>query len=246
MKQILNLASAAAVLLASSAASAAPVIYFGENLAPAGGVSGAPVTARNSFLAQLSGVSTESFEGFNQSDKPSSLNFNGSAGAITASFAPSSGFICASNGCSGSGRYATDGTRYFDVSSTFTATFSTAVAAFGFYGTDIGDISGSLTVELLRASGNTMLVVPNTINAPNASLLFYGIIDQANPFTGIRFGNTAAGSDFFGFDQLTVGDVQQVVPSIPEPATWMMMLMGFGLIGAAMRRKRQNVQVSFG
>ena len=34
--------------------------------------------------------------------------------------------------------------------------------------------------------------------------------------------------------------------AIPEPATWIMMLMGFGLIGAAMRRKRQNVQVSFG
>ena len=36
------------------------------------------------------------------------------------------------------------------------------------------------------------------------------------------------------------------VGAIPEPATWMMMLMGFGLIGAAMRRKRQDVQVSFG
>jgi PEP-CTERM motif len=32
--------------------------------------------------------------------------------------------------------------------------------------------------------------------------------------------------------------------SVPEPATWAMMLMGFGIIGFAMRR-RQNVRVSF-
>ena len=40
--------------------------------------------------------------------------------------------------------------------------------------------------------------------------------------------------------------VANVPGAVPEPATWMMMLMGFGLIGGAIRRKRQNVQVSFG
>ena len=45
---------------------------------------------------------------------------------------------------------------------------------------------------------------------------------------------------------IDVGTGPVVQPAVPEPATWIMMLMGFGLIGAAMRRKRQNVQVSFG
>lgn len=34
------------------------------------------------------------------------------------------------------------------------------------------------------------------------------------------------------------------VTAVPEPATWGMMIMGFGLVGGAMRR-RQNVRVSF-
>lgn len=33
--------------------------------------------------------------------------------------------------------------------------------------------------------------------------------------------------------------------AVPEPATWAMMLSGFGLVGGAMRRRRSNVQVSF-
>jgi hypothetical protein len=33
---------------------------------------------------------------------------------------------------------------------------------------------------------------------------------------------------------------------VPEPTTWAMMIIGFGLVGAAMRRRRQTVRVSFG
>ena len=33
--------------------------------------------------------------------------------------------------------------------------------------------------------------------------------------------------------------------NVPEPATWAMMIGGFGFIGAAIRRRRQKVQVSF-
>jgi hypothetical protein len=31
--------------------------------------------------------------------------------------------------------------------------------------------------------------------------------------------------------------------SVPEPATWAMMITGFGLIGAAMRRKRVTLRI---
>lgn len=34
--------------------------------------------------------------------------------------------------------------------------------------------------------------------------------------------------------------------AVPEPATWLMMILGFGLIGASMRRKKQTLQVSYG
>ncbi|RIK47675.1 MAG: hypothetical protein DCC57_14050, partial [Chloroflexi bacterium] len=37
-----------------------------------------------------------------------------------------------------------------------------------------------------------------------------------------------------------------VDPTVPEPATWAMMILGFGVIGAAIRRqRRQTVRYSF-
>jgi hypothetical protein len=243
------LAVSAAIIAMTPSAYAAPTVYFGENLTPtpAATVGGAPVTARNTFASQLSGVSTEDFEGLPGGAPPASLTFAGSAGPIVATFSPSSGIICTTNGCGGSGRFATSGHNYFDVSSTFSASFSTPIAAFGFYGTDIGDISGSLTITLIHASGpNTMLTVANTINAPDGSLLFWGVIDTANPFTGISFGNTAAGDDFFGFDDIIVGDVRQVTGGVPEPTTWAMMMLGFGMMGWALRRRAEyKVRVRF-
>jgi hypothetical protein len=38
--------------------------------------------------------------------------------------------------------------------------------------------------------------------------------------------------------------VSPLIPSVPEPTTWAMMLAGFGLVGATMRRRR-NVQISY-
>ncbi len=36
-----------------------------------------------------------------------------------------------------------------------------------------------------------------------------------------------------------------ILNGVPEPATWAMMIMGFGLIGSAMRRAKPRVAVSF-
>ena len=40
--------------------------------------------------------------------------------------------------------------------------------------------------------------------------------------------------DAFKFSSLTV----RTMPAVPEPATWAMMISGFGLVGAALRRRR--------
>ena len=51
------------------------------------------------------------------------------------------------------------------------------------------------------------------MNGLGGSVLFWGLIDTDNPFTSLTFGNTAAGTDFFGFDDMTIGSVEQVVPT---------------------------------
>jgi len=63
---------------------------------------------------------------------------------------------------------------------------------------------------------------------------------------------TVALSDYFsknpGFSHITFFDTGGVINplgGVPEPSIWMMMLLGFGAIGFAIRKQRQTVRFSF-
>jgi hypothetical protein len=211
----------------------AQTVYFGENQNPGGAVSGDPVTARAAFLAALTGVSTEDFESVAVGSSSAPLTFTGSAGNILGTL--TGGGTVANAPVTGA--YATSGTNFYDNQfNAFTISFTSAIAAFGFYGTDIGDVGESLQVTLdAGLAGERVYTVSNTVNGANGSLLFWGITDTANPFTTITFAQS--GADRFGFDDMTVGDIRQVTGGVPEPATWAMMLMGFGAMGYSLRRR---------
>lgn len=114
-------------------------------------------------------------------------------------------------------------TQYWDVGAgdtpTFTVDFSAPVAAFGFFGVDLGDGSGTLRLAF-RNGGVTVLdrEVP-LLQGPEAdgSVLFFGVIapSEADRFDQVQFNSTALpgqGVDYFGFDNLT---------TVPEPsAAW--------------------------
>lgn len=57
---------------------------------------------------------------------------------------------------------------------------------------------------------------------------------------GVTFAGTAMSVDFggvanqAGFDNITLGSA---TPGVPEPATWALMIGGFAMVGAAMRRR---------
>ncbi|MEA2093731.1 MAG: VPLPA-CTERM sorting domain-containing protein [Pseudomonadota bacterium] len=82
----------------------------------------------------------------------------------------------------------------------------------------------------------TNLIIPNTVNAPDGSLLFYGFTDTSNSYTSVVFGNTAAGTDSFGFDDMVIGDLGQVVVPVPA-AVWLFGSGLLGLVGMARRKK---------
>ncbi len=209
-----------AALLSLSLSIQAANIFFGEDLDP--GVSSANSAAANAnFLSQLSGVGTEDFESFTGGQSvPFNSNFTG---AGTATFSGTGQIEDSPR----AGRFATSGSQYLETRNGFQIDFSTAISAFGFFGTDIGDFNGQITLDFL-SGGSTQYTVQNTIGAANGSLLYWGIIDVLNPFTRITFGNTNT-NDVFGFDDMTIGTIAQVNP-VPVPAALFMFaptLLGF-------------------
>ncbi len=109
--------------------------------------------------------------------------------------------------------------------------------------------SGSVTVyDGLNGTGNllaTLNLSPNAGSCPGYAAAFC-------PFspTGILFDGIARSVSFGGvanqivFDDITFGsDVPGPGPGgVPEPATWAMMILGFGLVGFAARRRRTGVE----
>lgn len=220
---------------------AAPVLFFGEDINHSNTVRKTPHlnsdAARANFLSNLSGVGTENFESFAPGASNLALTFQG---AGTATLNGLGDVVRITTGTNGFGRYPISGNQYYEVdTSNFNITFSDPIAAFGFYGVDIGDFGGQLKLTLTNGT-SISLTVPNTIGSSGStdgSVLYFGFYDLVNQYTKITFTNTNI-QDVFAYDDMTIGSLQQVIPNpVPEPGT--MMLLGSGLMGlAAWRRKK--------
>jgi hypothetical protein len=236
MKQLITIFSI--ILFVGGSANAGKTIYTGEDLG-LGEYTRLPTwpnadAAQTSFLSALIGVGTESFEGFaDGTTPPLVLNFSG-AGTATLTGANME-VERVTSGTNGYGRYPTDGDQYLEGSTaSFDIVFSAPVAAFGFMGTDIGDFQGQVTVQTVNG-GPQNYTVPHTIGGAGGSVLFWGIIDTDNLFTSVSIGNTGAGVDYFGFDEMTIGSLEQVI--IPAPGAILLGSIGVGLVGWLRRRR---------
>lgn len=222
---------------------AAPVIFFGEDLNTGPFVSTMgpnAIAARTSFLGTLTGVGNENFESFsNGTGTPLNVSFPGSVGSLTAAMTSTGGVSI--DASPNAGRFASSGTNYLEVSSgaNFTLTFGTAIGAFGFFGTDIGDFVPSNMIITLTDINSvvTQQIVGHTVNsAANNNTLFWGFTDTSNSYTSISFSNPGGG-DTFGFDDMVIGDQQQIV-AVAEPGA--LAILGLGLIGLAYARRKRT------
>jgi len=255
---------AAALTLAVGSALATPVPLSGEDPnAPYAVTPGsAPDLAQASFLSKLtsSSVLTEDFQdkglgtgaltGLFGGLSNSSLAVVGglSTGSVTDQQVEGgtvTGRFSTSPGCTADADGA--GCNWWVASGSFTIAFGRQVSAFGFFGTDIGDFDGTLSISLiddgvvletLSVLGGNAAGVAST--ETSTSLLFYGFTDQTQSYDTIRFNITQRGTttDWLGFDDMIIGDLA-TTNGVPEPTT--LALVALSLAGlAASRRKTQG------
>lgn len=251
-KQIVGLCS----LVAAAAACASPTTFFREDQNPGQTVTTAVLNVRNSFTANLAtSVQSYGFEtALNGATAPLAVNFSGSgADPITATLQGSGKVV--NTATAGRFNTTTGGSKYWQAQAgavgtgsagSFSIAFSTAISAFGFYATDVGDFEGSLSLQLTSTTGDVVtLAVPNTVGAANGSLLFFGFLDSATSYNKITFltSGTSLTPDFFGFDDFIVADKGQILPSAggntPEPTSLALAGLALAAAGFAARRTRQ-------
>ena len=199
-------------------------VYFGEDVSPYPPVPTGPnfvprpvftnserVAAQ--FVARLAGVRTESFEGYASGSSPTNLAF----GTTTATLSGTREVWTLLNPTNTEGGvFPITGTNSLVLwspgnSVSFTVSFNSPQAAFGFYGEDVE--FNRFAVRLTHHDGGTS-VLPINVTVPQGSggVFYLGIIDKERPFVTVEFQNLGANEEGFGFDDLTIATPEQVVP----------------------------------
>lgn len=145
-------------------------------------------------------------------------------------------FTGTTSGVSAEPAFGDQGDQYFYVSGGGTATFSFGVGASSF-GFDLGSADDYNAVTVFFAGGGSQTFTGAQLNPPGPAT-GNQMIAQTNGRVTI-FGNGAiitsarfsSGQPSFEFDNIGIA-------AVPEPATWAMLILGFGVIGGAMRRSK--------
>jgi hypothetical protein len=124
--------------------------------------------------------------------------------------------------------------------------FALVDATFNLATFNLNPISGNSPGTPLKATSVQVSYLPTFGGSPITYTLetngqnFYGIYgSEGEQLQSILFSNfDPTGAGIGDIRQVRLGGIQS---AIPEPATWAMMILGFGFVGAALRRRRRQV-----
>ena len=200
---------------------------------------GAPLAARQRFLANLdpATIQNESFETFTATTtRPGTstafsqaLSFRGATAGtpVTATATALGAAIYQQTPARKDGVFATDGTNFIFGRRNVTFDFGTTpVNAFGFYLNDVETVPG-VEVTLTPVSDDPDAVLPDVVlfygpipnsgttgtGTGNGQLNFVGFIDKNTNYSRVVVGFPGVGNEGFGFDELVVGELPQVIAS---------------------------------
>jgi len=120
-----------------------------------------------------------------------------------------------------------------------------------------GVLNNPLTITYAGGLISKLEMNIDAATAGNVSFMFSGGDSNGLVLTPYELGKS--GSNFFNayngtfqsvtvafLDGATASDINQVrvtaIPAVPEPATWAMMLLGFGAVGASLRRRNRRTR----
>ncbi len=108
---------------------------------------------------------------------------------------------------------------------------------FGFGGTIRSSGAGTLAITLTFGDGTQQTLDPFAVSPV---FNFLGFSSDVG-IRSIDVRSATAGSVQYYLQDLTFGDAA-VTAAVPEPAQWAMLIIGFGMIGGTMRRRRTSPQ----
>lgn len=232
MSKIFHVLTAATLAAVSASASAAPVIFSGFD---AGNANPGPnaTAAAAAFNAAVGATTLETFESF-----ANGANTNGLVGPgyslTSVGFNIQNATTCGPPLCGDNTTPAGTNFAYSNAASaSLTFNFTTPVSAFGAY---FGGLQ-TATNALVWFDGASNFSVPLNPQA-QGGFSFVGFYDPTTTTSSVTID--------IPFDLISVDDVRFAAANtaVPEPSTWALLILGFGVVGASLRTRRAQVRAS--
>ena len=123
-------------------------------------------------------------------------------------------------------------------------TFDVPTYSFGFYATGLDADAGAFFSLLFDDAPATVEnIYPLPVNA-TGGIMYWGVVFDA-PVHKVEFTRSRNQAlDIFSLDGISFNVAPAPPPpvgGVPEPANWAMLIAGFGLVGASLRRRRAVV-----